>query len=199
MSGPTATPDGLAIAVVLVLGLAMAGAAHVWWLSRVASGVLMQPLDFGRELRGRRVFGEHKRLRGLIAMPVAAAASFTLLGGSRVLLPDWLGDGLWSLSAERYALLGFAAGLSFMLAELPNSFLKRQLGLAPGEVPRAGWPRYLCLLLDRVDSVLGVLIVVSLLVPVPLATWAWVLLIGPGMHAVFSSALYRLGIKARAL
>jgi CDP-2,3-bis-(O-geranylgeranyl)-sn-glycerol synthase len=54
-------------------------------------------------------------------------------------------------------------------------------------------------LLDRFDSVLGVLIVLSLLVPVPASTWVWVLLIGPGVHAIFSILLHRLGVKARAL
>jgi CDP-2,3-bis-(O-geranylgeranyl)-sn-glycerol synthase len=47
--------------------------------------------------------------------------------------------------------------------------------------------------------VLGVLAVASLLVPVPAATWLWVLLLGPCLHALFSVILHRLGVKARAL
>jgi hypothetical protein len=30
-------------------------------------------------------------------------------------------------------------------------------------------------------------------------TWAWVLFIGPGVHALFSALLHHLGVKARAL
>ena len=35
-----------------------------------------------------------------------------------------------------YAALGAWAGLGFMLGELPNSFVKRQLDVAPGQAPR---------------------------------------------------------------
>ena len=191
--------QGLASAVSLLLAMSAAGAVHVWWLKWASADVVMQPLDFGRRFRGRRIFGDNKRLRGLIVMPLAAAASFALLGGLREQLPDWLAVGMWDISAGQYGLLGLAAGLAFMLAELPNSFIKRQLGVAPGEMPDRGWGRFLCPLLDRFDSVLGVLIVVSLLVPVSAMTWVWVLLIGPGVHALFSALLYRLGVKARAL
>jgi CDP-2,3-bis-(O-geranylgeranyl)-sn-glycerol synthase len=53
--------------------------------------------------------------------------------------------------------------------------------------------------IDRCDSVLGVLIVASLLVPVQALTWVWVLVLGPLLHALFSVLLHRLGVKARAL
>ena len=132
-------------------------------------------------------------------MPVAAAASFWLAGSLRDMLPAWLERGLWDVSPGHYALLGFAAGLTFMLAELPNSFFKRRLGILPGESPQAGWARLVCPLLDRIDSILGTLIAVSLLVPVSPVTWLWVLLIGPGVHALFSTVLFRLHVKERAL
>jgi hypothetical protein len=66
-------------------------------------------------------------------------------------------------------------------------------------VPGKGWSRAACLLLDRFDSALGVLVVVSVLAPVPAMTWLWVLLIGPGLHALFSALLFRIGVKERAL
>lgn len=179
--------------------MSAAGVMHVLWLKWARAGVLMQPLDFGRTFRGRRIFGDNKRLRGLMAMPVAAAGVFAALGGLRGQLPEWLAQGLWQISTGHYALLGLAAGLAFMLAELPNSFLKRQLRVAPGAIPDWGAGRVLCALLDRLDSVLGVLIVVSLLLPTPVMTWVWVLLIGPGVHALFSALLYWVGVKERAL
>ncbi|UCG72351.1 MAG: CDP-archaeol synthase [Chromatiales bacterium] len=199
MSHASANLDAFATAVFLLLAMSAAGLVHVWWLKSVTAGVFMQPLDFGHTVRGRRIFGDNKRVRGLVVMPLATAATFALLGALRPELPQWLAGGMWALPASQYALLGLVAGLAFMLAELPNSFLKRQLGIAPGASPAAGWPRLLCALLDRFDSVLGVLIVISLLVPTPAMTWLWVLLIGPGVHALFSALLHRLGVKARAL
>jgi CDP-2,3-bis-(O-geranylgeranyl)-sn-glycerol synthase len=122
-----------------------------------------------------------------------------LLAGFRDGLPAPLAASLWPLPTLQFAGIGLAAGFGFVLAELPNSFFKRQLGVAPGQVPERGWLRTCCLLLDRVDSTLGVLIAVSLLAPVPAMTWFWVLLFGPGLHALFSAVLFRTGVKVRAL
>ncbi len=192
-------PDNLSIALFLLAAMSAAGLVHVWWLQRATGQFFTQPVDFGRSLGGRRIFGDNKQLRGLLAMPLASAASFALLGALWARLPEWLAAGRWDISAGQYAGLGLAAGLAFMLAELPNSFLKRRLGIKPGQLPKRAWGRLVCALLDRLDSVLGVLIAVSLLVPVPALTWLWLVLIGPGVHALFSALLYRVGVKARVL
>jgi hypothetical protein len=87
-----------------------------------------------------------------------------------------------------------------MLGELPNSFVKRQLGIAPGAAPKhGGAAAVIAFAADRLDSTIGVLVAVSLTVPTPWMTWAWVLLLGPGIHLGFSVLLFRLGVKARAI
>ena len=42
-------------------------------------------------------------------------------------------------------------------------------------------------------------LVISLIVPVSLVTWLWVLILGTTCHALFSFAMYRLGLKGRAM
>jgi CDP-2,3-bis-(O-geranylgeranyl)-sn-glycerol synthase len=192
-------PDPFAAALFLVLAMSAAGVVHVAWLKSALARRLTQPVDGGLTVRGRRLFGANKMLRGFVAMPLAGAAIFTVLGALRAAMPQWLADGMWPLPPAQYALLGFACGLGFMLAELPNSFLKRQLDVAPGLPPAHPALRAAFFVVDRCDSVLGVLVVASLLVPVPAATWLWVLLLGPCLHAMFSVILHRLGVKARAL
>lgn len=191
--------NSLALAVFLLIAMSVAGAVHVIWLRWARTDLLLTPVDLGRYFRGRRIFGDNKRLRGFIALPLVAAVTFAIVAANLHRLPPALADGLWDLTTLQYAGIGLAAGLGFMLAELPNSFLKRQLGIAPGQVPGEGWSRAAFLLLDRFDSALGVLVVVSVLAPVPAMTWLWVLLIGPGLHAMFSALLFRTGIKERAL
>ncbi len=186
-------------AAFLLLAMKTAGAVHVIWLRSALSRRFSWPIDGGLMLRGRRLFGDNKRVCGFMVLPPTAALSFTILGGSRDMLLGDLALDLWALTAWQFAGLGLACGLAFMLAELPNSLLKRQLGIAPGEAPTQPRLRPLILLLDRYDSVLGVLIVLSLLVPVPIATWFWVLVVGPLVHAVFSITMHCLGIKERAL
>lgn len=199
MSVDTAAPDPAGAAAFLILAMSVAGIAHVLWLrSTVATG-FCQPVDCGLTLRGRRLFGDNKRWRGFLVLPVAAATSFAALGSARDWMPQWLAQGMWPLQVPQYALLGFVSGLSFMLAELPNSFLKRQLDIDPGDLAPGRGLRAAFFLADRLDSLLGMLIAVSLLVPVPALTWIWMLLVAPTVHALFSGLLYASGIKERAL
>lgn len=199
MSAAIAVPQALPCAVFLVAAMSLAGVAHALWLRSRLSLRLGAPVDLHMTWRGRRLFGPNKTWRGFVVMPAAAGAAFWLGGALRPALPAWLSSGMWDLAPFDYAGLGIACGLAFMLAELPNSFVKRQLDVAPGMAPRGRTLAAVFFVVDRVDSVLGVLIAVTLLLPLDPATWAWVLLLGPGIHWLFSLWLYRLKIKARPL
>jgi CDP-2,3-bis-(O-geranylgeranyl)-sn-glycerol synthase len=187
-------------ATFILITMSVAGVVHISWLRTKLSQRFAWPVDAGMEFRGKRLFGENKRVCGFMVMPLATALAFMILGGAREeLLPNVLSDALWTLTPLEYGLLGMMCGLAFMLAELPNSFIKRQLGIEPGQAPAQSWLRLPVLLIDRYDSVLGTLLVLSLLVPVPLATWVLVLMLGPVLHALFSMIMHVIGIKARAL
>ena len=93
--------------------------------------------------------------------------------------------------------LGGIASFGFMLGEIPNSFLKRQLGVPPGGAPRGRLARLAAFCADRLDSILGMLLAMSLVVPTPWKMWMFVLVIGPGVHLLFSVALFSLGVKRR--
>ena len=183
-------------AAFLVLAFVLSGIVHVAWLSSGASMRLGQPLDGGLVLRGKRLFGDHKRVRGLVVIPPATAASFA---GVRMAFSEaGVGDGLWAFDTPGYALLGLWAGMGFMLGELPNSFLKRQLGIPPGGVARTRGLRLFFLGFDRVDSILGLLVALSLVVHTAPGLWLMLLLVGPGIHLLFSVALSVSGVKERA-
>ena len=197
MSAALAAPQGLPCALFLVATMSLAGVAHALWLRSKISRRLDGPVDLNLRLRGRRLFGPNKMWRGFAVMPFAAALAFCAVGSLRPDLPAWLSAGMWEISPALYAALGLACGFAFMLAELPNSFVKRQLDVAPGMAPRGRVLAAVFFLLDRVDSVLGVLIVVTAALPITPGTWAWVLLLGPGIHWLFSLWLYCLNVKAR--
>jgi hypothetical protein len=179
----------------LLASFVAGGACQTLWFATAWSRRLAIPLDGGHTFRGRRVFGSNKTLRGFVVLVPACAASFALtamlMGGSN---PESIG--LWPLSSRAYAALGGWAGLGFMLGELPNSFLKRQLDVEPGRAAR-GLPLVIQLFADRLDSPIAALAFVSLAVPTPLATWALVLVAGPFAHLGFSIAMCRLGVKTR--
>lgn len=190
-------PAPLPCAVFLLLAIGLAGVAHVLWLRSSWSIPFALPLDGGMHLRGHRLFGENKMLRGLMMMPPATAMTFALFIANREYLPAWLASGIWEISTTQAAGAGFVCGLAFMLAELPNSLFKRQLDVSPGEAPSSPMLRWLCLVIDRSDSTLGVLIALSIMLPLQPLTWFWVLLLGASLHWLFSIWLYQLKLKKR--
>jgi hypothetical protein len=180
-----------------VLAFSTAGLAHVVWLRSARSAPFALPLDRGRRFRGRRIFGPNKTLRGFLILVPATAAAFAALGAARAVLPGWLAAGLWPLRADQLFLLGGWAAFWFMAGELPNSFLKRQWGIAPGEVPGVGARRLVCLALDRIDSIVAMLLAVALVVPLPALTALVVLTVGAGVHFLFSCLLCLVHVKRR--
>jgi CDP-archaeol synthase len=111
---------------------------------------LKLPLDGGLTLRGRRFFGENKTLRGALMMSGGTLAATLLLTRSerfRGRLPAELRDA----SPLAY---GSLLGAGVVVGELPNSLLKRQLGIDPGD--RRATPAGIALaVFDQGDFVLG--------------------------------------------
>ena len=186
--------DPLACGWFLLFAFVLAGTAQTAWFASPASGRFAQPLDGGVSLRGRRLFGENKTRRGFIVMVPASAASFALLA---LLAGHPATLGLWPLSIPGYALAGAIAGFGFMLGELPNSFVKRQLDIAPGGAPRGSLASVWQFAVDRLDSGIGMLLALSCFVAVPWRTVAVVLIVGPFIHWTFSVVMFRLGLKPR--
>lgn len=92
--------------------------------------VLKAPIDAGRIFRGRRLFGSSKTWRGFAVAIVGSVATVTfqkhVLKGN----PGWLA--LLDYASCNELALGTVMGGGAMLGELPNSFAKRRLGVAPG-------------------------------------------------------------------
>ena len=190
--------DPLHCGLFLILAFTLAGLLHSLWLKNRLSQALAIPIDGGRMFRGRRIFGENKTVRGFVVMIPAAALAFAFLA-ALISFPQGVPPStLWQLTPAGYAALGAWAGLGFMAGELPNSFVKRQLGILPGQAPTAGLTRSICFTIDHVDSIVGMLVAVTVAVHTPLTTWLWVLVLGPSIHLLFSWWLFRLGVKRRA-
>jgi CDP-archaeol synthase len=187
----------LACAAFLVAAFVLAGAVHTAWLRSPASRPLAVPLDGGLTMRGRRLLGDNKTVRGLVAIIPAAGAAFAVLAWALSAGQGTPPAGLWDLGVMGYGLLGLAAGVGFMVGELPNSLVKRQLDIPPGGAPRGRLPRLICLIVDRLDSIVGMLATVSLLVPTPWQVWLYVLAVGPAIHLGFSALLFAVGVKTR--
>jgi len=102
--------------------------AHAPVLSFKLFEGLAAPLDGGLTFRGARVFGDNKTWRGALTMFAGTLVSTLLLwrlAWYKELLPsELLVRGAWAH--------GSLLGLAVVVGELPNSFIKRQLGISPG-------------------------------------------------------------------
>jgi len=187
--------DAAACAVFLLVAVSLAGLCQSLWLASPAARAFAAPIDGGRRFRGRRVFGENKTWRGVVVMAPATGAAFAIVAAA---IPGGATTaGLWPLTFTQYAALGAWAGLGFMAGELPNSFLKRQFDIAPGGSPaRDAW-RQLGFVVDRLDSIAGLMLALLCVVSVPAMTWAYVGVIGPMVHFAFSALVFALGGKGR--
>lgn len=169
--------------------------AQTIWFSSPFSKKFSLPLDLGKKFRGRRILGDHKTTRGFIIFVPLASVAFFLLHQLLLAFDVELAGLVWQLKPGGYALLGLLAGLGFMLGELPNSFIKRQLGIAPGEMAAGRPGRFLQRLADRLDSTVGMLLAMSLMVEIPWQMWLYLIVVGPAVHLAFSRLLTRYGLK----
>lgn len=191
-------PDPFCCTIFLFTAFTIAGVLQTLWLRSRVSASFAIPLDCGMKFRGRELFGKNKTLKGFIVMVPAVGLAFLILASLRSTLgPSWE-VGLWPLSTFDYGILGCWSGIGFMLAELPNSFAKRQLDIAPGDPAAGTISRSVCFFIDQADSVLGALLALSVFVAVPIATWIVILLAGPVVHWVFNVVLMLIGVKKRA-
>ncbi|MGK0249054.1 MAG: phosphatidylserine synthase [Oleispira sp.] len=140
-------------------------------------------------------FGANKTWRGLVVVPL-----LTALGGLCMLPLEWLlvqTMGTSLLSQWNLAYLGFIAGIGYVLAELPNSFFKRRMGIQAGAVPEH--KKYWFIALDQLDSALGVAIAYWLVLGISFET-AWVYIISfPITALLIKQWLFNKKLKSSAI
>lgn len=170
-------------------GLAM---KRDWW------PWLRRPLDGGWSPGGRRLFGANKTFRGPAVVGLGAALVCGLQTDLLHLWPAARALELVDYGPLNGWLFGFALGVAAMLGELPNSFLKRRLGVEPGATTPRTWLRPVFYLLDQVDVFLGAWPVAALAVTPSLARVLLSLLLGILLHQGLTTVTHALGMRRSA-
>jgi hypothetical protein len=156
---------------------------------------LAAPLDRGRRWRGKPLLGPRKTWRGVIVMTALSA-----LVSRGQAAAAYRSARLRALSAFDYQrinpwLLGAALGLGYCLAELPNSFVKRQLDIAPaGTGDRFARLQYL---VDQSDSVAGCLLALRLFYKPTWLETGLAFATGVALHVGVDQLMHALGVKRR--
>jgi len=132
-------------------------------------------LDFGKNFfDGKPVFGENKTFRGFF---------FGLAVGTVVGIVE-------SFFFEKYSFFfGFILSLGALVGDLAGAFLKRRMGLKPGD---------LLPIIDQIDFIIGA-IVFALFFYMPIISPELViavLIITPPLHVLTNYAAYKAGLKS---
>lgn len=144
------------------------------------------PIDAGKTFRGKPVFGDHKTVRGyLVGIPSAILIAgiqyvlYTKFEIFRTLSPI-------DFETVNWLLFGFMIGLGTLVGDSIKSFFKRQFGKKPGE----SWFPW-----DQLDSVIGGLVFVSIIAPLPVPVILLAIILGPLLHVIVEAIGYQTGLK----
>jgi CDP-diacylglycerol--serine O-phosphatidyltransferase len=137
-----------------------------------------------------RWFGRNKTWRGFVVTPLFTVPGVYLALAFERAIDNGAGLHLRTLPPVA---LGLALGFAYVLFELPNSFLKRRLGIPPGKLPEKN--RLLFFILDHIDSLIGCTVVAIIFlkqVPLPLVL---AIVTAPLLHIGVNFILHFVGIR----
>jgi hypothetical protein len=143
---------------------------------------------------GRRLFGENKTWRGALIMTcgtVGASVALHRLPAYTQRLPE-------PVAQANPVLMGTLLGGACWLGELPNSFLKRRLGIAPGE-QRASPAGVAISIFDQADWVPMAWLLVRPLWAMSVREAAQVFLLVAAIHVPINLIGYAIGARTAPL
>ena len=145
---------------------------------------LALPMDGGRYIGGVRIFGDHKTWRGFLAGVVAAVLTYA---AQRVLYDAGFFHRLALLDYAATSLVpGVLMGLGTGVGDAAKSFVKRRVGIAPGE----SWIGF-----DQLDFMAGSYLAVAPLYAPPLVATVLALPIVFAGSVLVTTTAYWLNLK----
>ncbi|NWF87201.1 CDP-2,3-bis-(O-geranylgeranyl)-sn-glycerol synthase [Candidatus Bathyarchaeota archaeon] len=129
------------------------------------------PIDFGKNfLDGRPIFGKNKTFQGFF---------YGLAVGAAVGLVE-------SIVFGYPHLFGLMLSLGALLGDLTGAFVKRRLGLAPGDMLPV---------IDQIDFIVGAILFSFFILNLSLELILVVLIITPPIHLLTNFVAHKLGLK----
>jgi len=159
---------------------------------------LKKPMDFSKNGKdGKRIFGDNKTWKGFLGMILGTMLSALLMSFFVNQFPFLQERSIIPFEQREFLLEGFLLGLGYALAELPNSFIKRRINIAPGK-NISGLKGLFFGFIDQVDSVIGSSLALMLLLPLSWVDFLILVFMGALIHYVINIGLYLAGLKKQA-
>ncbi|MGM5487527.1 MAG: CDP-2,3-bis-(O-geranylgeranyl)-sn-glycerol synthase [Nanobdellota archaeon] len=140
--------------------------------------ILDVPVDFGKKLGRRRLFGDHKTWRGIIFGTTAAIITAYLQ--YRLQLP------ISVIAYENWLLVGLLLGGGALLGDLIKSMIKRQFKIKEGK-PFIPW--------DQVDFLIGALVFLPIVYIPTIRELVMMCIITPILHITINHIAFCLKIR----
>lgn len=171
----------------------VAGIINSIFCKSKALSALNFPMDYGKNfIDNKRIFGNNKTWKGFLGYIIFNLITqviwgvvcnfaninhlnFFYVNNDNILLNN--------------VVFGLLIGLFYALFELPNSFIKRRLGIEPGKPPK-GLFKIFFIFLDQADSIFGVCLVVAMFYKMSVGFYFLYVLIGAVTHIVINMLLY---------
>jgi len=147
---------------------------------------LNYPIDLGRQLDGKPIFGPNKTYRGfLFGVLSAIVVSYLqmLLFASSGFIRD---ISIIDYSEYSFALLGFLMGFGSLFGDLVKSYFKRRLGIGPG----VSWFPW-----DQLDALFGAILFCSPIVFPPWSAILFLLVLIPVIHIIVKHIGFYMGVN----
>ena len=148
-------------------------------------------MDCGKSIKGKRIFGDSKSVLGFIGMTFGTAAIAILWG----MFLKMMNMEALNLIYKNYPntiflnlFTGTAFGFAYMVFELPNSFIKRRFDIDASN--RGRFPVNIFIFIyDQIDSMIGVMLVLSLLAGLNLKEYMSAVFLGGFTHVAVNGIL----------
>ena len=149
---------------------------------------LAVPVDLGKTLNGREIFGKNKTWRGLVVgvitgILIAGIQAFLFLN-----VDFFKNNTVIDYGRTNFVLIGALMGGGALLGDLIESFIKRRLDKPSGK-PWFPW--------DQADWIIGAMLLSSIIWIPPAKIAAVTLLLYVGVHLCSDRVVCWLGIKKR--
>ena len=149
------------------------------------------PMDLGHSFRGKRIFGSHKTIRGLVVGIIFATLVLWLqqLAVRYVPFVAHLTDQV-DYTNLPVLILGPLFGLGALLGDAIESFFKRQVGIKPGD----GWFPF-----DQTDYIIGGAVATMPFVQLSILQYIWLVVLWLIIHVISTVIGYKLGLKDKPI
>ncbi|MGD0577084.1 MAG: CDP-archaeol synthase [Candidatus Staskawiczbacteria bacterium] len=144
---------------------------------------LNYPADGGKSFMGKRIFGDHKTVRGFFFGTIAAIAVVYI---EQVFARQISSYSLVDYASVNFVLFGFLLGFGALLGDCVKSFFKRQMNIAPG---KSWW------VFDQTDWIIGAFVLLSVYRVFNFEIYITGLIIFSLLHPLINLLGYFLGIK----